>query len=266
MSQKRGCLFWLCVICFVIPLAVLAATIASPPVLLAGLVLTALVVFSPERLGARVRAWSLWKRFPLLRSRTTAGGFVVALLLYTVPVPAFLSYELVAASAGGQTGNSGPPVSSLSRSDPTAAPTAREVLTSTPVPAATATSAPTATPTLPPTTPPTAPPTALPATPGPTSPPPAVPPPPASACTASVKFPTPGDGGDETVFVSSNVPNAAVSIVAHYKTTDHSFATATDGSGNASDTFSIGRPTVGFTVRVDVSVGSASCGTSFTPQ
>jgi hypothetical protein len=57
-----------------------------------------------------------------------------------------------------------------------------------------------------------------------------------------------------------------VTIVAHYKTTDHTFTAATDGGGSASDTFSIGRPTIGYTVVVDVAVGSAHCSTSFTPQ
>jgi hypothetical protein len=41
----------------------------------------------------------------------------------------------------------------------------------------------------------------------------------------------------------------------------------TDGSGTASITFGIGRPTIGYTVVVDVSVGGrASCSSSFTPQ
>jgi hypothetical protein len=57
-----------------------------------------------------------------------------------------------------------------------------------------------------------------------------------------------------------------VTIVVHYKTTDHTFTAATDGAGNASDTFSIGQPTIGYQVNVDVSAGSAHCSTSFTPQ
>jgi hypothetical protein len=81
-----------------------------------------------------------------------------------------------------------------------------------------------------------------------------------------VKFPTPADGGDQTVYVTSPVPNSAVTIVVHYKTTDHTFTAGTNGSGSASDTFSIGRPTIGFQVNVDVSVGAAHCSTSFTPR
>ncbi|HEX9316256.1 MAG TPA: hypothetical protein VGA71_12730 [Actinomycetota bacterium] len=79
--------------------------------------------------------------------------------------------------------------------------------------------------------------------------------------------PTPGDGGTETLHVTSDVPNASVSFVVHYRTTDHPFSGATDSSGAGSFTFSIGRPTVGYTVGVDVTVGrQASCSTAFTPH
>jgi hypothetical protein len=92
------------------------------------------------------------------------------------------------------------------------------------------------------------------------------PPPPASSCTASMSNPTPGDGGSETVNVSSNVPNTAATVTVHYKTTTHPFPFQTDSSGNAAVTFDIGRPTVGYPVAVDVAIGAASCSTSFTPQ
>jgi hypothetical protein len=88
------------------------------------------------------------------------------------------------------------------------------------------------------------------------------------SCTASVSNPTPGQGGSETVSVTSSVPNAGVTVTAHYKTTDSTFTGQTDGTGNGSVTFSIGNPTSGFTVVVDVNVGGgqATCQTSFTPQ
>ena len=87
------------------------------------------------------------------------------------------------------------------------------------------------------------------------------------SCTASVSNPTPGDGGDETVSVTSDLPGTAGTVTAHYKTTDHPFSIQTDGSGRATVTFSIGHPTVGYMVRVDVDLsGRASCSTSFTPQ
>ena len=67
--------------------------------------------------------------------------------------------------------------------------------------------------------------------------------------------------------VSSNVPTTPFTATAHYKTTDHTFSSTTDGSGHGSITFGIGRPTVGYTVVVDVDIsGRAQCQTSFTPQ
>ena len=66
--------------------------------------------------------------------------------------------------------------------------------------------------------------------------------------------------------VTSNVPNAPVSLTAHYRTTDSTYTGSTDAAGNASITFGIGRPTIGYTVVVDVTVGTAACQTSFTPQ
>ena len=67
--------------------------------------------------------------------------------------------------------------------------------------------------------------------------------------------------------MTSNVPGTAGTVTAHYKTTDHPFPIQTDASGTASVTFSIGHPTVGYQVIVDVDLsGKASCSTSFTPQ
>ena len=45
------------------------------------------------------------------------------------------------------------------------------------------------------------------------------------------------------------------------------FTLPTDGNGTAFLSFSMGRPTRGYTVMVDVDLsGKASCSTSFTPQ
>jgi len=88
-----------------------------------------------------------------------------------------------------------------------------------------------------------------------------------ASCSASVSNPTPGDGGDETVSVTSNLPQTAGTVTAHYKTTSHQFQFTTDGIGRGQVTFSIGHPTVGYTVRVDVDLsGRATCSTQFTPQ
>jgi hypothetical protein len=254
---RRGCLIWL-VVLLAVAVGLALLTIVSPPVLFAGVVLAALVVANPHHAGDAVRTWAVRRRVPLLRSQTMAAGFVLVLLLYTVPVPGLLTASLV--SDGHSTGTA--------RSAEQPRPTAPA--SSPGSDGASAVAPPTAAPT--PTTAPTGSPTPTPtrvATPAPAAlrtPPPAPAPGAAETCSASVEFPTPGDGGDETVYVTSNVPNSTVTIVAHYKTTNHTFTAATDARGSASDTFSIGRPTIGFTVAVDVAVGSASCSTSFTPQ
>jgi hypothetical protein len=94
------------------------------------------------------------------------------------------------------------------------------------------------------------------------------PPPSGGSCTASMSNPTPGDSGNDTVNVSSNVPNSPVTVTKHYKTTTSYDSGTTDGSGSVSITFDIGHPTVGYTVQVGVNVnnGQATCSTSFTPQ
>jgi hypothetical protein len=90
---------------------------------------------------------------------------------------------------------------------------------------------------------------------------------PVGHCSASVKFPRPGDGGSETVYVASNVPRSPVTATMHYKTTDSSYQGVTSANGAASITFGIGRPTRDYTVAVDVAIdGKASCSTSFTPH
>jgi hypothetical protein len=87
------------------------------------------------------------------------------------------------------------------------------------------------------------------------------------SCSASMSDPTPAGGGSETALVDSTLPNSGVTIVAHYKTTNSTFTGQTNSSGHASITFSIGHPSHGYTVNVDVNVaGQATCSTSFTPQ
>lgn len=173
--------------------------------------------------------------------------------LRQVCMAAFAIALLACGGTGDTAAHHDQPRSAAATSDPEVAQT---LATATPTPAPPATPTPVSTPVATPTPAPPAPVAKLPAAP---------PPPPASTCSASVKFPTP-TGGDETVYVASNVPNTPVSVVAHYKTTTHPFTTATDGTGHATMIFSIGRPTPGYTVSVTVTVGSAHCETSFTPQ
>lgn len=87
-----------------------------------------------------------------------------------------------------------------------------------------------------------------------------------ATCSGRMANAFPGDGGYVTVVVSSNVLNSTIVTVAHYKTTSTEHDGRTNSSGSGSVTFSIGRPTVGYTVVVSISVGRASCSTSFTPQ
>jgi hypothetical protein len=118
---------------------------------------------------------------------------------------------------------------------------------------------------------------AAPVPPAPEAVPPAAPPSPASApatpapvlqgnCIASPRDATPGDGGDETITVHTTA-GATVKLQVHYKTKTHPFSGVADSAGTAVITFSIGRPTRGYPVRVDVSTSSGQvCGTQFTPQ
>jgi len=77
---------------------------------------------------------------------------------------------------------------------------------------------------------------------------------------------TPAEGGIDNVTVTSDVPNTAATVTAHYKTTDYVFAIQTNAAGGAVLRFSIGRPTPLFTVDVSVVVGGAMCWTSFEPR
>ncbi|MGH3766967.1 MAG: hypothetical protein ACRDTX_17735 [Pseudonocardiaceae bacterium] len=76
----------------------------------------------------------------------------------------------------------------------------------------------------------------------------------------------PGDGGDETITVHTTA-RASANLQVRYKTTTHAFSGVADSAGTAIITFSIGRPTRGYPVRVDVSTSSGEiCSTQFTPQ
>ena len=77
---------------------------------------------------------------------------------------------------------------------------------------------------------------------------------------------TPAEGGTDSVTVTSDVPNTAATVTAHYKTADYVFAIHTNAAGGAVLPFSIGRPTPRFTVDVSVVVGGGMCWTSFEPR
>ena len=106
--------------------------------------------------------------------------------------------------------------------------------------------------------------------------PPAPPPPPttsspsptpkAASCTVTLSNGSPADYTDEIASISSTVPNASVTLTKAYRTTTSGDSGETNASGAATIEFDISGATVGFTVVVTVSVGAATCQTSFTPS
>ena len=100
------------------------------------------------------------------------------------------------------------------------------------------------------------------------------PPLPDGACVARMSDPNPGLGGSDTVIVDSHFANLPVKVVAHYKSKDSEFSGNLDANKHAEITFSIGQPTAGHTVSVDVTVGDPvatppageKCQASFTPR
>ena len=87
------------------------------------------------------------------------------------------------------------------------------------------------------------------------------------SCTVTISNPSPAAGTTETASVQSTVAEAPVTASLFYKTVTSSHAGSTDGAGNATINFNIGRLTPGFTVNVVINVGNgaASCSSSFTP-
>jgi hypothetical protein len=93
---------------------------------------------------------------------------------------------------------------------------------------------------------------------------------PEGACVARMSLPNPGQGGSETAIIDSHFASAAAVLTAHYKSKDSTYSGTVDGRRHAQIDFSIGQPTAGYPVAVDVTVGSGaqkeSCQTSFTPH
>lgn len=91
---------------------------------------------------------------------------------------------------------------------------------------------------------------------------------PGLSCSASVSNSSPADYSTVDVTVRTAAA-AAVTTIAHYKTTDNQKSTVADGSGVATIAYDISRATAGFPVVVDVTAAAsgrtATCSTSFTP-
>jgi hypothetical protein len=89
-------------------------------------------------------------------------------------------------------------------------------------------------------------------------------------CVARMSDANPGQGGTETVIIDSHVASQPVKVTAHYKSTDSTYSGSLDSDKHAEVEFSIGKPTVGYTVVVEVTAGSEStsekCQSSFTPH
>jgi hypothetical protein len=79
---------------------VVLAIYISPFVLAGGLLIALLVLWNPGQVGNSIHDWKLWKRLPVVRSQKSAGGFALAVLLYTVPVPGlFTAMDIAAATS-----------------------------------------------------------------------------------------------------------------------------------------------------------------------
>jgi hypothetical protein len=93
---------------------------------------------------------------------------------------------------------------------------------------------------------------------------------PEGACVARMKDANPGTGGTDTVIVDSHFASVPAVVVAHYKSTNSTYSGSIEANKHGEVEFSIGKPTAGYPVTVDVTVGGAptteTCQTSFTPH
>jgi hypothetical protein len=93
---------------------------------------------------------------------------------------------------------------------------------------------------------------------------------PEGACVARMSNANPGQGGSNTVIIDSHFAGKPFTVVAHYKSTDSTYSGSVDANKHGEIQFSIGQPTAGYPVNVDVTVGAPpdgeKCQTSFTPH
>jgi hypothetical protein len=97
---------------------------------------------------------------------------------------------------------------------------------------------------------------------------PVAPTPPAAGaeCSVTLSSSSPADYTNETATIQSNVPNTSVTLAKAYKTTTSYDYGMTDSNGNVTISFDISGASVGYAVMVTVTVGAATCYTSFTPS
>jgi hypothetical protein len=93
---------------------------------------------------------------------------------------------------------------------------------------------------------------------------------PEGACVARMSNANPGQGGSETLIVDSHFAGKPFVVIAHYKSTNSTYSGSVDANKHGEISFSIGQPTAGYPVNVDVTVGTPpdgeKCQTSFTPH
>ena len=86
----------------------------------------------------------------------------------------------------------------------------------------------------------------------------------AASCTIGLSNSSPSDGTTEMATITSNQPNAGVTLTKHYKTVTSTDSGTTDANGNVTIDFNVSGATAGYTVVVNATVGAESCSTSFT--
>jgi hypothetical protein len=87
-----------------------------------------------------------------------------------------------------------------------------------------------------------------------------------ASCSVSMSPSNPVQYSTVAADIQSTVPSTTVSVTLHYKTITTVDSGTTDSSGNASVSIYIYDATVGYPVGVTVTVGSATCYSSFTPS
>ena len=88
----------------------------------------------------------------------------------------------------------------------------------------------------------------------------------APACAASMSSPTAVAGSEETIHITSTLPDTGGVANIDYGTLQDGRSFVTDGSGGDDVTFTVDPAGQGGTVQVSVGIGSATCSTSFAEQ
>ena len=93
-------------------------------------------------------------------------------------------------------------------------------------------------------------------------------------CAVHVNIAHPHAGQTETLTVTSTAPRTTVQVKIYYKTVSHTWKFTTPASTKTTYKFGVGRPTKGYTVKLNGAVtgvpagykAGATCSTSFLPE